>query len=114
MSRSRPAWHAEALALRKQGVPVVNIAKQMGHTISGVKYAIDENNERAANKRRAQVYNRCNKNSGITVTCEETYTKPYVSRVKRNVLKRDAIRPAAYAFARGDIDRAELMRRITL
>jgi predicted transcriptional regulator len=87
-------WHAEARRLRADGLSSRRIAELVGKCHSAVKWVL--RGERSAPTRVARV--------------RRLVVAPDAARV---VLDPEIIKTAAVLFASGEIDRAELVRRIS-
>ncbi len=92
-------WHAEAIKLRKDGWSTRAIAEKVGRSASTVRWALNESGERE------KTANRVSKQRG----CRPRQALPN----RKPATKEDAKRAAILAFARHEIDRTELMARIT-
>lgn len=93
-------WHAEARRLRADGQTPVEIAKTLNRPLSTVRWVLDEHDERRQTADRV-VRNRAQ---------PRVRTPTHVARV---ILDPDTLKAAAFAFANHEIDREELLRRIT-
>jgi predicted transcriptional regulator len=85
--RQEPAWRAEARRLKSEGLTQVEIAKRCGVTEALV--------------------------SRLLGVHSATFFAPHTPHVAHRLIDQAAIPAAARAFAAHEIDRAELMRRIT-
>ena len=90
-------WDAEARRLRAQGNGVAEIAALLGQEPAAVREAL-------RGTRRSPP---------VVLGAGQKLVEPHVPRVPRVVLDRAGLKTAALAFAQGEIDRAELMRRIS-
>jgi hypothetical protein len=91
-------WQAEARRLRAQGHDASAIATALGKTSSAIREAL-----KGAPRPEAEV----------VLGAWRSFIEPHVPRVPRVVLDRAVLKAAVLAFAQGEIDRAELLRRIT-
>ena len=96
------SWQAEARKLRAQGKATDEIAALIGQPRSDVRTAL-----RGMPRPPATVGDEA-KPLGLG----RSFIEPHAPRVPRIVLDRAALKAATAAFAAGEIDRAELMRRI--
>jgi hypothetical protein len=87
-------WHAEARRLRADGLSSRRIAERVGKCHSAVKWVL--RGERGAPMRAPRVRRLVGAPDATRVTLDD-----------------DALRSAAILFATGEIDRAELTRRIS-
>lgn len=92
------AWHTDARRLRASGRSPKEISVILGYRPSTVSWVLDENGEREASRERTR-------QQRGTLRRARYSRKPAKTPV-------DTITAATKAFAAGDIDRAELMRRI--
>lgn len=110
-SGSKPEWHAEAIRLHTEGMSRKTIGRKFGVHTSTVTRAIDPDGERA--KHRARVRKSRAKEreerGDVFVPPHQSLVEPYVYRTPRQIINREAVMPAARLFARGKIDRHELM-----
>jgi hypothetical protein len=102
-SGSSDSWHADARRLRAQGHDARRIAALLDQTVAAVREALRE-----ASRPKPPVGDDV-KPLGAG---QAEVTTPHVRRTPRVTLDRSALQAAAQAFASGEIDRAELMRRI--
>ena len=91
-------WQAEARRLRAKGKTSAEIAALLDQTVAAVREAL-----RWSRREPPDVFG-----AGAALV------EPHVPRTPRVVLDRAALPAAAAAFAKGEIDRAELMRRISI
>ncbi len=124
-----PAWHFEVQKLRAAGLGVRDIAKHLGRSPESVRYALDEHGERNACKERLRkkrqdrmsrpsYRKRIEKTPGAESGIfgagpDVSFIAPHVFREVRRVINREAVLPAARAFAFGLISREELIAAIT-
>ncbi len=92
------SWDAEARRLRAKGKTSAEIAALLQQDPSAVREALRWNRR---------------DDPPAVFGAGATLVEPHVTRVPRVVLDRQALQAAAVAFAAGEIDRAELMRRIS-
>ena len=90
---SRRAWHRRAVELRERGMTFRAIAQEVGKTAPAVLMAVRDA-------------------TAPVIRAGGGFVQPHVKREIKPVLKRDAIKDATLAFARGEISRAELTERI--
>ena len=91
-------WRAEARQLRAQGKAADEIAARLGRAPEAIRVAL-----RGTLRAPPPVFG-----AGARLI------EAHAPRVPRTILDRQALPSAAAAFAKGEIDRAELMRRITV
>src|SRR5271156_3031137 len=112
MKRPAPEWHRHCLALRKAGYSPQAIARQLDRSITMVRWVLNEKGERERQRESVRLSRqRDTRSDGDSPHI--LLFKPHRYRTPKAIIDRKAISPAARAFARGEIDRAELMRRIT-
>lgn len=105
-SRLEPAWHAEARRLRASGAQFSLIARAVGRSEPVVREFLDENGEQAKKRERAARWRDGKADAEV---------KPFTGRAPRQILADAETKRAAFeAFAAGRIDRACLMRAITV
>jgi hypothetical protein len=102
--------------MRAKGTTVVEIAKALGRSHSSVHWAVDENGAREKSRKGVR-----RSHGRLTEGERRARLNVHVMTVEvrkvrqpRKIINRDAVVDAARAFARGEIDRAELMRRISV
>jgi hypothetical protein len=104
---SDTSWHDECHRLRAEGLSFIKIGMRLGVSADRVAYVLDENGYRAR-KTAAVKRHRGSWHCGVRHTAS---AKP--SPVQRETISKEDKDAACLAFARGHIDRHELMRRIT-
>jgi len=110
MTRPSPEWHAECKRLRAAGSTCTQIAAALGKTLGAVKWVLDENGERAASLHRTRMQRGTYDGVHHAATAIEKH-KPRVPS-RRGDEWAQMVRDATAAFAAGEIDRAEMMRRL--
>jgi hypothetical protein len=121
-------WHAEARRLRADGLTPIEIAVLLGRAVSSVRSALGPaSQEKAAGKAaatrkaeakpaKAKPARSLSESAGDgtkPLGAGTRFVEPHAPRVPRVTLDQGALAAAAAAFAAGEIDRAELMRRIS-
>lgn len=108
MTRARPAWHDEARALYRDGVP--DIARRFGKQASQVRYLVDdEYHERRVMQVRAARARRVSRDDRPVRWDTDLRRKP---KVKPATGPRVDTMALCRAFAAGEFDRGELSRRL--
>jgi hypothetical protein len=96
----KPAWHAEAIAMRDSGASVEDIAGHFQKAVSTVRDALgDHHLGRSRIKASPHVF-------------QEVESRANNPRKIKALIAREAVMPAAIEFAAGRIDRQQLMARI--
>ena len=90
-------WDAEARRMRAQGKTSAEIAALLQQSPSAVREVL-----RGTRRLPPEV-----------LGAGRSFIEPHAPRVPRAILDQTGLQSAAQAFAAGEIDRAELMRRIT-
>jgi len=112
-----PAWWAEAQALWP-AMDAGAIAHRLGKTRHAVRWAIDLNGCRTGRRSNAELQTTSTYQTKFGrprnhVKTECCFIAPHQPRqVRRIIPSNDAVMAAARAFAAGEIDRAELARRL--
>jgi hypothetical protein len=91
------SWQAQARKMRAKGKTADEIAAELGQAPEAVREALRWTRQ---------------DDPPAVFGAGATLIEPHVRRVPRTILDRQALPAAAAAFASGEIDRAELMRRI--
>jgi predicted transcriptional regulator len=95
-------WQAEARRMRARGRTSDEIAAQLGKTVSTIREVLRGTRQLATAGDDAR-----------SLGAGAKLVEPHAPRTLRVILDEGALTAAAAAFAAGEIDRAELMRRIT-
>jgi hypothetical protein len=103
--RDEPAWWAQARRLRADGLTLKALGTHVGKTEAAVSVAVSDRLRKL--QTHAQPVLRGN-SSG-----DAAFVAAHTPHIARKLLDEAAIPAAARAFVSGQIDRAELMRRIT-
>jgi transcriptional regulator with XRE-family HTH domain len=90
-------WQAEARRMRARGKSSDEIAAQLGKTVSTIR----------------EVLRGTRRPPPETLGAAAGFTATHTPRTPRVILDQDMVRSAAADFAAGEIDRAELLRRIS-
>jgi hypothetical protein len=107
-------WHSHARRIRAQGHDPRRIAAELGKALSAVRYVLGpmgrpESIPPASHKPKpARQPPRT-----VVLSAGARLVEPHTPRVPRVTLDEGALTAAAVAFAMGEIDKAELLRRIT-
>ncbi len=115
-------WHAEARRMRVQGYGAREIAALVGKSHSAVKWVF--RGERATTRKpsprpgaradkAAKPARRPSTPTPSAFSAGARLVEPHAPRVPRVTLDQAVLQAAALAFAAGEIDRAELLRRIS-
>jgi hypothetical protein len=105
--REEPQWWSRARLLYAAGVALTHVCKRVGKSDGAVRYALDKVGllQRDLTRPRHVGYSGQNYDNSLVAHHEP--------RPIRKIVDETAIDAAAHAFAAHEIDRAELMRRIT-
>ena len=106
--RVEPAWWAEARRLRADGLTLAASAERFAVTVPAVCRVVKGRRSRVGE--RAHVAPRLSLRGGALT--DAAFVAPRAPRTIRRIIDESALNIAAIAFVRGEIDRAELMRRI--
>ena len=111
-------WHAEARRMRAQGHGAREIAALVGKSHSAVKWVFKgepvTTRKPSAPEKAAKVKPRPSPTpSSPTLSAGARLIEPHAPRFPRVTLDQTVLQAAALAFARGEINRAELLRRIS-
>jgi hypothetical protein len=99
------SWHDECRRLRADGLSLSEIGRRLGVSADRVAYVLDENGYRA--RRRTDSARRRG-----SWNIEDPVRRP-TGPIKRETISQEAKDAAIRAFAKQEITREELMRRIT-
>ena len=116
-------WHAEARRMRAQGHGAREIAALVGKSHSAVKWLFkgepattrkpSPRPDAPADKAAKPARRPSAPPSSPALSAGSSLVEPHVPRVPRVTLDQAVLQAAALAFAAGEIDRAELLRRIS-
>jgi hypothetical protein len=105
-------WHAEARELAKQGLNSNQIGKILGRPGSSVRYAFCNLETRRVRQKLKKREER--KTTGILLSNQGFFCAHQPREIKQYLAPKEQKDAAIKAFAKGEIDRGELMRRISL
>lgn len=109
------SWHDEARKLREQGLSFLKIARQIGKKEDTIRWAIEQRFREAGRIRKAR--SRAKEKALDPNPTGWTHIlradPPKQKHAKPRIVPKEEKMAACVEFAKGKIDRAELMRRIT-
>jgi len=106
-----PAWHSQVRLLRAKGLCVAEIANRVERSTCMIKWVLDENGERQATRERAKASKQMRASFNARHATDKIAPRAPAKTLR--AINSASVMDAARAFAKGKIDRAELMRRIT-
>ena len=105
-------WHSHARRMRAQGHDPRRIAAEFGRSLSAVRYVLGPMGRPPAGHK-PKPRPAPQPPPTIALSAGAKLVEPHTPRGPRVTLDERALTAAAVAFAMGEIDRAELLRRIT-